>query len=208
MKTSRAIDSGRVRTILIAILALVVGLGLATSGVSSAQASAGRVTPYAAPGDVYCQDDGYTVTDVTVTLDPAIYGTGVGVVAEVHENNNATGERLLYVVNAITDAEGVALIHIWVSDDEDISTGWELYYYDPAIDDYEILPDDATVSQRPHDCTPPGAKVCVIATGPGYATLKFGNVNRTWHFSSRVVLPKTCVTAAQAKEWAEKLGIH
>jgi hypothetical protein len=205
MHAPLALTATRTRVVWIAIVALVLGLGLAAGGVGTANASPSAAAT-AAPDDPFCREGGSAV-DISVTLDPVVYGTNVQVMAEVHENNADTGDRFIYVVNAFTDDEGVARMTIWRSDNPRISTGWALYY-DDGVDDADPLPDDAVVVQTPHRCGAPETPVCVLATGPGYATVKYGDVTRTWHFSSRVVLPQTCVTAAEAKAWAKRLGVR
>lgn len=181
-----------------AILALVLGFTLAMVGPGRAHASPGD-----GPTDPFCADGAGPALDVTVTLDPAIYGTHVPVVAEIHEEDDATGEEFIYVVNGVTDDQGVATLTFWTP--EDVSTGWELYYYDAETDEYEVV--DGEVSSSRHECPPPGAEVCVLATGPGSATVRYGDVTRTVRFSTRISLPETCVTAAEAKAWTERLGL-
>jgi hypothetical protein len=182
----------------IAILALVLGFALAIAGLGRAQASPGDGTT-----DPFCADGAGPALDVTVTLDPAIYGTHVPVVAEVHEEDDATGEEFIYVVNGVTDDRGVATLTFWTP--EDVSTGWEIYYYDAEADEYRVV--DGQVSSARHECSPPVTEVCVLAIRPGSATVRYGDVIRTVRFSTRISLPERCVTAAEAKAWAERLGL-
>ena len=63
----------------------------------------------------------------------------------------------------------------------------------------------------PAECrnpVPPPAEVCVLKTGNGSATVDYRGVRRTLHFPSSVKLPEGCVSAADAKAWADKHGIR
>ncbi|WP_345802671.1 hypothetical protein AAIB33_06155 [Microbacterium sp. AZCO] len=71
----------------------------------------------------------------------------------------------------------------------------------------EVIDSETFTCDSPATPPQPG-KVCVLSTAPGTASIAWGTVARTYHFSSSVKLPKTCVTESVAKAWAEKLGIH